>query len=134
MRGWFENLGLKLTALTLAVFLWAYVGSSEVLERSVDLRLVFTNQPAGAVLTGDVKSTLTVVLVGRREKVLPISPGALKIIATLKDVPVPVRDYPIKTLIDGLPKGVAAEAPALLVSLAPAPSPVPAQARHPRRR
>jgi hypothetical protein len=117
MRWLFEDIGLKLTALTLAFILWAFVGTNQVLERKMDLKAVFTDVPTGAVLTEDVRNTVSVILVGRREKVLDLDPGNLKAQVSLKGLPVPVKDYPVKVVIQDLPKGVALDAAPVLISL-----------------
>jgi hypothetical protein len=114
---WFQDILLKLTALGLAVALWAYVGSSQVLERKMDLKAVFTDLPSGALLTEDVKSTVSFVLVGRREKILPLDPAVLKAVVSLKGLPVPVKDYPVRFAVQGIPKGVALDAAPVLISL-----------------
>ncbi len=114
---WLQDIPLKLLALGLAVALWAYVGSNQVLERKVDLKAVFTDLPTGALLTEEVKSNVSFILVGRRERILPLDPGTLKAIVSLKGVPVPVRDYPVRFTVKGLPKGVALDAAPVLISL-----------------
>jgi hypothetical protein len=119
MRQWIEDLGLKLAALGLAVLLWAYVGAGHVMERRMDLRVAYLHLPAGAVLTGDVRTTLRVVLVGRKDRVLPLDGSDLKVEVSLKGLPVPAADFPVRASVPGLPKGVAAEVPSVLVSLAP---------------
>jgi YbbR domain-containing protein len=113
----FEDLGLKVTALVLAFALWTYVGTNQVLERRVDLKVVFTDLPANASLTDDVQAMVPVVLVGRKERVGGLETRDLKAVVSLQGVPVPVRDYPVKVQIANVPKGVAADIPPFLVTL-----------------
>jgi hypothetical protein len=117
VRWLFEDIGLKLTALALAFVLWVFVGTNQVLERKMDLKVVFTDIPAGGVLTDDVRNTVPVILVGRREKVLGLDPGNLKAQVSLKGLGVPVKEYPVKVAIQDLPKGVALDAAPVLISL-----------------
>lgn len=116
-RALFDDIGLKLTALVLAFALWLYVGTNQVLERRVDLKVVFTDLPANAALSQDVQSILPVVLVGRKERVGSLEARDLKALVSLQGVPVPVRDYPVKVQVANVPKGVAVDIPPLLVSL-----------------
>jgi YbbR domain-containing protein len=116
-RALFDDIGLKLAALVLAFALWLYVGTNQVLERRVDLKVVFTDLPANAALSQDVQSVLPVVLVGRKERVGSLEARDLKALVSLQGVPVPVRDYPVKVQVANVPKGVAVDIPPLLVSL-----------------
>jgi|GEM_PF-1086893 YbbR domain-containing protein len=128
----FNDLGLKLVALLLAFGLWLYVGTHQVLERRVELKLVFTDLPAQAALAPDVTSTLTVLLVGRKDRIGALEARDLRATVSLLGVPVPVKDYPVKVQIAGIPKGVAADIPPLLVGLnaeKPIPKPAPKKPR-----
>ena len=116
-RFWFDDLGLKLAALLLACALWLYVGTNQVLERRVDLKVIFTDLPANASLSSEVQSTVPVVLVGRKERVGSFDPREMKAVASLQSVPVPSRDYPVKIQVSNIPKGVALDVPPLLVTL-----------------
>jgi YbbR domain-containing protein len=116
-RALFEDVGLKLVALVLAFALWTYVGTNQVLERRVDLKVIFTDIPANSSLTDDVQAMVPVVLVGRKERVGGLETRDLKAVVSLQGVPVPVRDYPVKVQVANVPKGVAADIPPFLVTL-----------------
>jgi YbbR domain-containing protein len=132
-RPLFNDLGLKTVAVILAFALWLYVGTNQVLERRVDLKVVFTDLPADSVLSTDVQSSLTVLLVGRKERVGSIETRDLKALVSLQGVPVPSRDYPVKVQIANIPKGVAADVPAFLVTLDAAPVATPKPVKKPVR-
>lgn len=116
-RTLFKDPGLKLAALLLAFCLWVYVGTSQVLERSVDLKVVFTDLPPNASLASEVQGMVPVVLVGRKERVGNVEARELRAVVSLQGVPVPSRDYPVKVTVSNVPKGVAADVPPFLVSL-----------------
>jgi YbbR domain-containing protein len=116
-RFWLDDLGLKLAALLLAFALWLYVGTNQVLERRVDLKVVFTDLPANASLSNEVQSMVPVVLVGRKERVGSLETRDIKAVVSLQGVPVPVRDYPVKIQVSNVPKGVALDVPPFLVTL-----------------
>jgi len=48
---------------------------------------------------------------------LDLDPGNLKAQVSLKGLPVPVKDYPVKVVILDLPKGVVLDAAPVLISL-----------------
>ncbi|HVM32421.1 MAG TPA: hypothetical protein VMU88_04740 [bacterium] len=133
MKRWlFENLGLKLSALLIAVALWAYVGSRQVLDRRVTVHLQLTDIPAGMTVDSNLRPTLPVVLTGRKESILDLDGDDLTAIVSLKGYTPGKPDLAVRPLIRPLPIGVTASTADLTIHLVPVakPAPPPRAAKH----
>jgi YbbR domain-containing protein len=120
MKRWiFENLGLKLLAFLIAFSLWAYVGSRQILERKVVLHLELTEIPGGMTVDSSVRTTVPVVLTGRKESVLEVDPDDLTAVVSLKGYTKDKKDLLVHPLVQPLPSGVAATVSAIHVHLIP---------------
>lgn len=120
MKRWlFDNLGLKLLALLIAVCLWAYVGSREVLDRKVIVHLQLTDIPQGMTVDASVRTTIPVLLTGRKENILDIDGDDLSAIVSLKNYVPGKQDLPVHPIIKPLPLGVTASTPDLTIHLVP---------------
>ncbi len=120
MKRWlFENLGMKLLALFVAFSLWAYVGSRLILERKITLHLELTDIPSGLKVDSSVRTTVPVVLIGRKETVLDVDPEDLSAVVSLKGYTTPKREILLKPRVQPLPGGVDASVNSIAVRLIP---------------
>jgi len=123
MKRWlFENLGLKILAFLIAISLWAYVGSRQVLERRISLHLELTDIPVGMTVDSNVKTSIPVVFTGRKDSVLNLDPEELRAVMSLRGTaPTPLSDVlvhpPVK--VQPLPSDVAATVPSVTIHLIP---------------
>ncbi len=119
----FENFGLKVLAVFIAFALWAYVGSRQVLERKMTLHIEFTDIPAGVTLGSNVKTSISAILVGRKESLLDLDPDDLSALVSLKGCLAGQREMTVHPKIQGLPSGVTANVSDFMVPLAAQPDP-----------
>jgi YbbR domain-containing protein len=120
MKRWlFENLGLKAIALVVAVVLWAYVGSQQVLEQRATLQLTVADMPPGAALDTNVKTSIPVLLTGRKDSFKDLDLSALNVVVSLKGYQATPREIVVHPRVQPLPKGVLAEVPDLTLRLIP---------------
>jgi YbbR domain-containing protein len=122
MRRWFlENLGLKAMAFFIALALWAYVGSRQVLEQKMTLNLELTDIPAGMMVDSNVKTTIPVVFVGRKDAILKLDPDGLTAVVDLKDFAPTKKDMIVHPTVrvQPLPSGVTIPATTIAVHLIP---------------
>lgn len=128
MKRWlFDNLGLKLLALLITFVLWAFVGSQEILERKMTLRLELADIPAGVTVDSKLKTNLQVTLTGRKESVLEVDPEQVKAVVSLKAYQPGLREMVVRPKVQPLPNGVTANVNDLQVSLLPQEEPKPPQ-------
>ncbi len=120
MRRWFfQNIGLKLLALVIAFALWVYVGSRQVLDRKVVLGLELRDIPEGMTLDSDVRTSIPVVLAGRKDSVLEIDPEELKAVVSLRGPEPGQKEVVVHPRVQPLPSGVTASVSGLTVHLVP---------------
>jgi hypothetical protein len=122
MKRWiFENLGLKLLACLIAIALWAYVGSRQVLERKMTLRLELTDVPLGMMVEANVKTTVPIIFTGRKESVLSLDPEELKAVVSLREFAPSSKALVIHPPVKVQPavSGVVATTPNITVHLVP---------------
>ena len=85
MNRWlFENLGLKILALFIAIALWAYVGTRQIIDRRVTVSVELTDIPPGVTVDPRVRTSVPVVLTGRKESVLDLDGDDLTAVVSLK--------------------------------------------------
>jgi len=125
MRRWlFENLRLKLLAIFIACALWAYQDSKQVLEhRKMTLHLDVTDIPAGVALDPNVRTSVSVLLVGNRETIQDLDPEDLNAVASLKGTPASQGEIIVQPKIQSLPKGVTGSVREVKLRLVPVKSP-----------
>jgi YbbR domain-containing protein len=122
MKRWlFDNIGLKILALVITLILWAFVGSREILERKMTLRLELTDIPAGVTVDSKLKTSLSVILIGRKESVLEVDPEELKAVVSLKAYQPGSREMVVRPKVQPLPVGVTANVNDIQLSLLPPP-------------
>lgn len=120
MKRWlFQNIGLKLLSLLIAFALWAYVGSRQVLEQRVTLHLEFADMPASMTLDPNVSTNISVVLIGRKDRVLDIDPQALHAVVSLKNAQPGQKEITVHPHIQPIPAGVNVNTPDVTVKLIP---------------
>jgi hypothetical protein len=118
MKRWlFNNPGLKAISLAVAVLLWAYVGSGQVLERREGIRLEYVGVPPGTVLSSDVKAHVNVIFSGRRRVIRKINPDTLQAVVKIPARMKTDEDTMITPIIRGMPKGASADVPNVTVRL-----------------
>jgi hypothetical protein len=123
MRRFFlENTILKAVSLLIAILLWAYIGTSQMLERRESIQLEFTAIPAGLDLGPGAKAQASVVFRGRREAIRELDPETLKAVVTFRPDSKPDVVMILVPRVRNLPKGVIADVPAQTLKLVPAPS------------
>ena len=118
-RWLFQNIGLKLLALVIAFALWAYVGSRQVLDRKVTVGLELRDIPEGMTLDSDVRTSLPVVLSGRKDTVLDIDQEELKAVVSLRAAVPGQKEVVVHPRVQPLPAGVTASLLDLKVHLVP---------------
>ncbi len=120
MKRWlFENLGLKLLALFITFSLWAYVGSRSIMERKITLHLELTDIPAGMRVDSNVRTTVPVILTGRKDTVLDLDPEDLSAVVSLKGYSTPKREILLRPKVQPLPGGVDATVNSISIRLIP---------------
>jgi YbbR domain-containing protein len=135
MKRWlFENLGLKILALLIALCLWAYVGSRQVLDTRVIVHLQLTDIPVGMTVDSNVKTAIPVVLTGRKESILDLDADDLSAIVSLRGYIPGKQDFAVHPVIKPLPPGVTANTPDVTVHLVPVVVKAPSLAAPPRPR
>ncbi len=121
MKRWFfENLGLKVLAFFIAVALWANVDLRQVLDhRKMTVRLEFTDVPPGMSLAHGTKTSVSVLLIGNKEKIQDLDPDDLDAEASLKAYSQGREEMTVRPKVQLLPEGVEASIREIKVSLVP---------------
>jgi YbbR domain-containing protein len=120
MKRWLlQNLGLKFLSLLIAVALWAYVGSRQVLEQKLNLHMEFTDMPAGMTLDPNVRTTISVNLTGRKDRILDIDPEDLKAVVSLRAAQAGQKEIVVRPKVQPLPVGVTANVADVTLHLIP---------------
>ncbi|CAG0953713.1 hypothetical protein MYXO_00353 [Myxococcaceae bacterium] len=108
------NLGLKLLALVIAVFLWWVAQGTSSVERSYDLPIVARGSPEDLVLTEQSSEVMNVRIMGTRAMLRTFRPEALEYTIDVSGAKPGVSDYEIDASHLDLPRG------ARIVSRSPA--------------
>ncbi len=120
MKRWiFQNLGLKVMAFVIAIALWAYVGSRQILERRLTLHLELTDIPAGMTVDSNVRTSIPINLIGRKESVLDLDPEDLKAVVSLKGYLPGQKEMVVHPRVQPLPPGVTVSSSDIPVHLVP---------------
>jgi len=101
-----ENIGLKILALTLAVFLWYIISARGISEISIEVPIKYINIPNGLKLKRIIKK-IKVNLLGRKNLLVSIKPESLMIIIDLKNTSEGEITYKIKKKDLKIPRGVS---------------------------
>ncbi len=124
MNRWlFENLGLKILALFIAIALWAYVGTRQIIDRRVTVSVELTDIPPGVTVDPRVRTSVPVVLTGRKESVLDLDGDDLTAVVSLKGTTPDESEVLVHPQVKPLPRDVAANVQPLKIPLIPAKPP-----------
>jgi YbbR domain-containing protein len=117
----FENLGLKIVAISLAVILWVFVTSRGQSEKSIDVPLEFTNIPSGLEIVNSTVKKIGLDIKGQERLIRNINPPDIRVLVdmskakkgestyyiTLEDIKVPpaitvtnISPSSVKVIID----------------------------------
>jgi hypothetical protein len=131
MKRWlFENLGLKILALLIALALWAYVGTRQIIDRRVSVAVELTDIPVGVTVDPRVRTSIPVVLTGRKESVLDLDGDDLTAVVSLKGTTSDQSEALVRPQVRPLPRDVTANVQTLKIPLMPAqPKPQPKRKR-----
>jgi YbbR domain-containing protein len=125
MKRWvFENFNLKVLAVFIAFLLWAYVDLKQVLDhKHLTLYVELTDIPAGMALDPAVKTSVSVMLIGKNVK--DLEADDLDATASLKGTTPGQEEIVVRPKIEQLPEGVTASVHDLKVHLVPLTPPQP---------
>jgi YbbR domain-containing protein len=70
----FENLGLKIAAISLAIILWVFVTSRGQSEKSIDVPLEFTNIPSGLEIVNSTVKEISLNIKGQERLIRNTKP------------------------------------------------------------
>ncbi|HXL73572.1 MAG TPA: hypothetical protein VN963_08115 [bacterium] len=120
MKRWlFQNMGLKFLSLIIAFALWAYVGSRQVLEQRLNVQLEFSDMPVGMTLDPNLKTNISVNLIGRKDRILDIDPEDLSALVSLRGAQPGQKEIVVHPKIQNLPIGVTANMADVTLHLIP---------------
>jgi len=120
MKRWLlQNMGLKFLSVLIAVALWAYVGSRQVLEQRLNLHVEFADMPAGMTLEPNVKTNISVNLTGRKDRILDIDPEDLRAVVSLRNAQPGQKEIVVHPRVQPLPVGVTANVADMTLHLIP---------------
>ncbi len=108
------NLGLKLLAVAIAVFLWWVAHGSTSVERGYDLPLVFRDVPEELVVTDQTGDAVNVRVLGTRAALRNLNLEGFEYVVDVSDAKAGTSDYEVDTSHIELPRG------ARIVSRSPA--------------
>jgi YbbR domain-containing protein len=119
MKRWiFENFNLKVLAVLIAFLLWGYVDLKQVLDhKHLTLYVELTDIPAGMTLDPAVKTSVSVMLIGKNVK--DLEADDLDATASLKGFSPGQEEIVVRPKIEQLPEGVTASIHDLKVHLLP---------------
>jgi YbbR domain-containing protein len=79
----FENFGLKISAVLLAIFLWFFVTSRGQSEISLEIPLEFRNIPAGLGIVGNTMKMVDVSIRGQERLIKNLKPADIRVIVDM---------------------------------------------------
>jgi YbbR domain-containing protein len=123
MKRWFENWELKLMALVLAFILWGYVGSKQVLQQRMNIKIELRNIPAGFMVDPHLQSRIPVIFSGRKRDILKLNPSQLNAVIDLSRMSRTRQSMKIIPKILQMPQGISAEIPDIDIHLLLMPTP-----------
>jgi hypothetical protein len=95
------------------------VGSRQVLEQRLSLHLEFADMPAGITLDPNVKTNISVGLIGRKDRILDIDPEDLSALVSLRGAQPGQKEIVVHPKIQNLPVGVTANVMDVTLRLIP---------------
>jgi YbbR domain-containing protein len=121
MKRWiFDNFGLKVLAVFIAIALWAYVGSRQIMDQRYQISLELTDIPAGMKVDPDsVKPSISVIFHGKRDDVVGRDPTDFKVVVSLKGYSQGQKEMVVHPRLQPMPTGVIASVADLTIRLIP---------------
>lgn len=112
------NLGLKVLAFVIAVFLWWVAHGTSTVERGYDLPITLRGVPEDLVLTDQSGEVVNVRLMGSRAALRTFRPEGLEYTVDASGAKAGVSDYEIDTSHLDLPRGarIVSRSPAQVVA------------------
>jgi len=109
-----HNLGYKVLALAIALFLWGVAHGSSSIERGVDVPVVLRGVPAELVITGQSADVVNVRVVGSRAALRNLAPEELEYVLDVSSAKPGVADFEVDASTLDFPRGasVVARSPA----------------------
>lgn len=101
-----ENLGLKISAILIAIFLWLFVTSQGQSEIFFEIPLEFKNIPVGLGIASDGKKTVQVTIRGQELMIKNIRPSDVRVYVDLSNAKAGKDTYYIAKDDVKLPYGV----------------------------
>lgn len=119
MKRWFfENWGLKILAFFIAIALWANVDLRQVLDRrKMTVGLEYADIPAGLGLGSGNKTSVSILLIGNKEKIRDLDPDDLQAVVSLKGAVSGKGELTVRPKVQSLPEGVEASVKEIKINL-----------------
>jgi YbbR domain-containing protein len=103
----FKNWQFKLLAFFVAVGLWFYVERDQEFSLVMEIPIEFTNFPEEMIITNNVKSSVEVVVEGRKDLINSINKKDLKAVIDLKTAELGKNIFHIQSSkIKSIPRGI----------------------------
>ena len=123
-----NNLGLKVSALAIALALWAAYNSEPVVETGYSAPLLLVNVPAGLEVEGEVPSAVRLRVRGRLARLRRLAPGEVSVSADCSQARAGSQVVKLAPDMAGVPYGteiVDIMPPEIEISLVPGSAPPP---------
>ena len=123
-----RHLGLKVSALVLALALWVAYSSEPVVEAGYSAPLLLVNIPAGLQVTGDVPAAVLLRVRGRLDRLQRVGPGELSVSADCSQARAGSQIVNLAPNMVRVPYGaeiVGITPPQVEISLVPGSAPLP---------
>jgi hypothetical protein len=123
-----ENLGLKVSALAIALALWAAYNSEPVVETGYSAPLLLVNMPDGLEVEGEVPATVRLRVRGRLARLRRLAPGEVSVSADCSLARAGSQRVKLEPNMAGVPYGteiVGVTPPEIEISLVPGSAPPP---------
>jgi YbbR domain-containing protein len=103
----FKNWQFKLLAFLVAIGLWFYVERDQEFTLVMEIPIEFTNFPDDMIITNNVKSSVEVVMEGRKDLINSINKKDLKAVIDLKPAELGKNIFNIQSnRIKSIPRGI----------------------------
>lgn len=100
-----KHLGLKVSALAIALALWAAYNSEPVVETGYSAPLLLVNVPAGLEVDGEVPAVVLLRVRGRLAQLRRLAPGDVSVTADCSQAGAGSQLVKLAPNLDGVPYG-----------------------------